>query len=155
MLFLCKKSIIVQRAQPQQYLVLLISRNTSFLAVTIGGRVWGWQDCINIKGVTMAREFAKWFYDSPAWRKCRASYISKRQGIDGGMCERCREKPGYIVHHKAAITPANINDPDVSLSFRNFEYVCQECHNKAHGKDKPEPRVMFTEDGDVCPILPP
>lgn len=103
----------------------------------------------------MAREFAKWFYDSPAWRKCRASYISKRQGIDGGMCERCGERPGYIVHHKIAITPANINDPDVSLSFRNFEYVCQECHNKAHRKDKPEPRVMFTEDGDVCPILPP
>lgn len=102
----------------------------------------------------MAREFAKWFYDSSAWRKCRASYISKRQGIDGGMCERCRERPGYIVHHKIAITPANINDPDVSLSFRNFEYVCQECHNKAHGKDKPEPRVIFTEDGDVCPILP-
>ena len=53
----------------------------------------------------MAREFAKWFYDSSAWRKCRASYISKRQGIDGGMCERCRERPGYIVHHKTAITP--------------------------------------------------
>ena len=103
----------------------------------------------------MAREFAKWFYDSSAWRKCRASYISKRQGIDGGVCERCRERPGYIVHHKIAITPANINNPDVSLSFRNFEYVCQECHNKAHGKDKPEPRVIFTEDGDVCPILPP
>ena len=71
------------------------------------------------------------------------------------MCERCRERPGYIVHHKIAITPANINDPDVSLSFRNFEYVCQECHNKAHGKDKPEPRVMFTEDGDVCSYTPP
>ena len=33
----------------------------------------------------MAREFSKSFYDSPAWRKCRKGYISKRQSIDGGV----------------------------------------------------------------------
>nr|DAZ22706.1 MAG TPA: hypothetical protein [Caudoviricetes sp.] len=40
--------LIVQRAQPQQYLSWFYSLavNTSFLTVAIGGRVWGWQDCI-------------------------------------------------------------------------------------------------------------
>ena len=35
----------------------------------------------------MAREFAKKFYNSKAWRKCRATYIEHRVAVDGGMCE--------------------------------------------------------------------
>lgn len=35
----------------------------------------------------MAREFAKKFYNSKAWRKCRTTYIEHRVAIDGGMCE--------------------------------------------------------------------
>ena len=39
------------------------------------------------------------FYASARWKKCRAGYIKFRRTIDGGLCEECRDKPGYIVHH--------------------------------------------------------
>lgn len=48
------------------------------------------------------------FYASGRWKKCRAGYIKFRRTIDGGLCEECRDKPGYIVHHKWALTPDNI-----------------------------------------------
>ena len=44
------------------------------------------------------------FYASGRWKKCRAGYIKFRRTIDGGLCEECRDKPGYIVHHKRALT---------------------------------------------------
>lgn len=75
----------------------------------------------------MAREFAKKFYKSSAWIKCRNSYISSVYGL----CERC-EKPGYIVHHKIHLNQSNINDPDVSLNHDNLEYLCLDCHNEHH-----------------------
>lgn len=78
----------------------------------------------------MARDFAKQFYKSKQWQKCRASYILKRQGIDGGMCETCHQEPGKIVHHKIWLSPENINDPNVSLNHKNLKYECQTCHNK-------------------------
>lgn len=43
----------------------------------------------------MAKEFAKAFYNSKAWKKCKASYIESVHGL----CERC-EKSGYIVHNR-------------------------------------------------------
>ena len=48
----------------------------------------------------MAKEFAKAFYHSRQWKKCRDSYIRQRIGIDGGLCELCQSSLGYIVHHK-------------------------------------------------------
>lgn len=56
------------------------------------------------------REFAKAFYESPAWRRTRA-YILKR---DAGLCVHCGE-PGVIVHHKIELTPRNIDDPAIAL----------------------------------------
>ena len=80
----------------------------------------------------MAKEFAKNFYNSKAWKKCRAEYISNRILIDGGVCERCKKELGYIVHHKQEITRININDVNVTLNPCNLEYVCHECHNDEH-----------------------
>lgn len=53
----------------------------------------------------MARDFAKQFYKSKQWQKCRASYILKRQGIDGGMCETCHQEPGklYTIKYGSAL----------------------------------------------------
>lgn len=51
----------------------------------------------------MAKEYAKSFYKSKEWIKCRNSYIT----FVHGLCERCG-KPGKIVHHKKKITPMNI-----------------------------------------------
>ena len=78
----------------------------------------------------MAREFAKPFYNSAAWKKARAAYIAHRKSIDGGMCESCRQRPGYIVHHKTELSPQNISDPGITLDFGNFKYDCHVCHNR-------------------------
>ncbi len=77
-----------------------------------------------------AKEFAKVFYKSKAWQKCRASYIAERIAIDGGMCETCKEEPGYIVHHIIPLTPENISNPNIALNHSNLRYDCKECHDK-------------------------
>lgn len=102
----------------------------------------------------MAKEFAKRFYDSTAWKKCKRSYISKVHGL----CERCGE-PGYIVHHKKYLTPNNINNPDVALNHDNLEYLCLACHNKEHNFDKKKFEVvrdglMFNQYGDLVEAPP-
>ena len=85
----------------------------------------------------MAKDFAKAFYRSKEWRKCREAYI---QSVNG-LCERCLAKgklvPGYIVHHKIHLTPENINNPEITLNWDNLEYLCHDCHNKEHGVGKP------------------
>lgn len=78
----------------------------------------------------MAKEFAKTFYNSKSWKRCRASYITHRQSIDGGMCEECNESVGYIVHHRIPISRDNINNPEITLDFKNLEYVCKACHDR-------------------------
>lgn len=79
------------------------------------------------------KEFAKKFYNSSAWRQCRASYISERIKTDGGLCEKCGQRVGYIVHHKIALTPGTINNPEISLSHDNLMYVCKPCHDEEEG----------------------
>ena len=98
----------------------------------------------------MAKDFARSFYASKRWEKCRKSYIDNRINIDGGMCEECHKNLGYIVHHKTAITEANVSNPDVTLSHDNLEYVCKDCHDmfEGHGlADKIKPLFVFDEDG--------
>lgn len=107
----------------------------------------------------MAKDFSDWFYHSPAWERTRAAYIK----YAGGYCERCRReveqgtrsiadmKPIKIVHHRIYLTPENINDPAISLSFDNLEGVCDEHHNKEHktGKGK---RFCFDKRGRPVPL---
>ena len=102
----------------------------------------------------MAKEYAIGFYRSKQWEKCRQSYIAYRRSVDGGLCESCRERPGYIVHHIRHITPSTINDPDVLTSFGNLQYVCLDCHNSIHYKKDAANidgmvRYVFTPDGQV------
>lgn len=97
----------------------------------------------------MASEFAKKFYNSKQWKKCRQSFISYRITVDGGMCQHCKDKLGYIVDHIEEITPDNINDPSITLNHDNFQYLCLECHNtKTFGK-KEEERFYFDNDGMI------
>ncbi|BFK26971.1 MAG: HNH endonuclease [Blautia producta] len=103
----------------------------------------------------MAKEYAKAFYNSDAWKKTRAAYYKHC----GGICERCmREfkegkrsledvKPVKIIHHKKHITPKNINDPRITLSFDNLEGVCDDHHNKEH-KAKVK-RYRFDKQGNI------
>ena len=97
----------------------------------------------------MAKDFAKEFYHSEAWIKCREAYLSERLWT----CERCG-KPAVIVHHKRYITPSNIGDPDVTLGFDNLEALCQDCHNKEHFGVKAIRRYTFDDSGNMIPTPP-
>lgn len=113
--------------------------------------------CLPWKGIDMAKEYAKGFYQSTQWERCRASYIAYRRTIDGGLCEICRERPGYIVHHKKHISPSTINNPSVTIDHQNLQYVCQDCHNAIHrgaagGAIEGMVRYRFTPDGKLMPV---
>lgn len=102
----------------------------------------------------MAQEFAKSFYASKAWHKCRASYIASRRSIDGGLCELCQSTTGYIIHHKIVLNPQNINDPDISLNHKRLMYVCKDCHEKLHAKEEVYITPMLQFDHEGNPIRP-
>ena len=93
------------------------------------------------------------FYNHAAWYRCRDAFISKRRAIDGGLCQRCGKRVGYIVHHRIELTPENIGDPEITYSHRNLEYLCLECHNREHGVFSPAgDAILFDEAGDVVGI---
>lgn len=105
----------------------------------------------------MAHAWAKPFYNSAAWAKCRDSYIAERRSVDGGLCECCRKELGYIVHHKVILTEQNIYNPDIALNHDNLSYECKTCHDTheghgvgGHGKAKA--LCLFDEEGNPISI---
>lgn len=94
----------------------------------------------------MAHDFAKAFYSSKAWQDCREEFARSRRYL----CENCLQRGilshGEIVHHIIELTPANINDPDVTLNFKNLRLVCRKCHAQEHGNKR---RYFITADGRV------
>lgn len=82
------------------------------------------------------QEYAERFYKSKTWQRTRDAYAKSKRGL----CERClsegRITPGEIVHHKVHLSPENINDPNVSLSWDNLELVCRDCHAQLHDARK-------------------
>lgn len=82
------------------------------------------------------KDYAKTFYKSQAWKQTQAAY----KKAAGGLCERCQKcgliVPGVIVHHRIHLTPDNIHDPDIALSWANLELLCRECHGKEHGNER-------------------
>ena len=53
---------------------------------------------------------------------------------------------------KQALTPDNIHDPSVTLSWDNLKLVCRDCHAKEHGSMK---RYKVDEFGRVTMGYPP
>lgn len=107
----------------------------------------------------MAQDWALAFYHSPAWLKNRKAYMQRVIDtpyglVPAGMCERCFERgeltPAKVVHHKIHLTPQNIDDPHVTLSYDNFQRLCQDCHAFVHS-GATEMRVAFDEHGRVVP----
>jgi len=92
------------------------------------------------------QDFAKGFYNSPAWKKLRREYAKSK----GRLCERCLSKgmfrPGEIVHHKIPITPENVSNPDITLNPDNLQLLCRDCHAAVH---KPGKRYKVDELGRV------
>lgn len=96
----------------------------------------------------MAKEFAKRFYKSKAWQKCRAGFIRSKFGL----CEKCGS-PGYIVHHKERLTPDNINDHNVTLNWNKLMYLCIECHNAIDCESKPTREgLAFDKNGNLIEV---
>ena len=78
------------------------------------------------------KEYSETFYKSKTWQKCRDGYLRSV----GGLCEICLQRgyyvPAEIVHHKKHITPNNIDNPQITLDWKNLQAVCSACHNKLH-----------------------
>lgn len=96
----------------------------------------------------MAQDFSRDFYDSSAWKATRKAY---KKSV-GNLCERCLKRglyrPAVIVHHKTYLTPENLKDPHIALSWDNLEAVCRECHEEIHAK-KRNRRYTINADGTV------
>jgi 5-methylcytosine-specific restriction protein A len=95
------------------------------------------------------------FYNSDAWKHCRAAYVA----MQCGQCERCKQEfeqgrrtldeihPGVIVHHKIYLNAQNVKDPKVSLNFDNLELLCSFHHNREHHGEPP--RYRFDRSGNI------
>lgn len=105
--------------------------------------------------ITTARNFAKLFYKRKQWLECRAAYIAERKAIDGGLCETCHDRLGYIVHHTIWLTQENINDPNIALNHEHLKYDCLICHNKERENAGQEMRYVFDAEGQPVPVSPP
>lgn len=96
----------------------------------------------------MAKEYARGFYNSPAWRRTQAAYMASRNYV----CERCGGL-ARIVHHRRYITPQNIHDPAIALDWANLEALCIDCHNAEHmGGGVCAPGLAFDAAGNLVPV---
>lgn len=93
----------------------------------------------------MAHEYAKVFYNSSKWIKCKDGFMKSKHYI----CERCGGI-AKICHHKKYITPVNIDDMTITLNWDNLEALCQDCHNKEHMISAAcVDGISFDEDGNL------
>lgn len=105
----------------------------------------------------MARDFAKRFYKSKAWKNTRAAYFRAHPFCELHL-ERNEVVPGEIVHHKIHLSPENIDDPAIATSWDNLETVCRDCHAIEHPeiyekKAQEEPqRYGFDENGNLVDL---
>ena len=73
----------------------------------------------------MAKVWAKWFYNSRAWKILRA-FVLRRDCYTCVDCEARAEE----VHHIIELTPENIHDDSVALNPDNLVSLCHNCHTK-------------------------
>ena len=86
------------------------------------------------------------FYNSDEWKIARAIKIASVKGL----CEECNEV-GNEVHHIIHLTLDNIYDPTITLNQDNLKLLCNECHNKTHGRFQSKTNYYFDEDGNIFP----
>ena len=84
------------------------------------------------------------FYRSDEWKIARAMKIA----AVGGRCEKCGAI-GTEVHHIIHLTPENVSDPEVSLNQENLLLLCNECHNKEHGRFEGSREYSFDCEGNL------
>ena len=86
------------------------------------------------------------FYRSDAWKIARAIKIANVCGV----CEECGAV-GTEVHHIIYLTPENVTDPSVATNQENLKLLCNECHNKVHGRFEGRREYYFDEEGNLIP----
>ena len=84
------------------------------------------------------------FYRSDAWKIARAIKIANACGV----CEECGAI-GTEVHHIIHLTPENITDPSITTNQDNLKLLCNECHNKAHGRFENKREYDFDNEGNL------
>ena len=87
------------------------------------------------------------FYRSDTWKIARAIKIASV----GGFCEKCGGL-GTEVHHIIHLTPENVTDPEIATNQENLMLLCNECHNKEHGRFEGKREYTFDEDGNLVDI---
>lgn len=96
----------------------------------------------------MAKEWARQFYNSKAWKNTRR-YILNR---DKYTCVYCYNR-AEEVHHIIELTPSNINDVNISLNPDNLISLCSDCHKKiTKGAGDIQEGYIFNEKGEVVRI---
>ncbi len=94
----------------------------------------------------MAKEWAKDFYNSKAWKETSESVKSDSNYI----CVKCKIRPAEIAHHIIWLTPLNINDVNITLNKDNLMAVCRECHAVIHeGTSCTIDGLVFNERGEL------
>ena len=86
------------------------------------------------------------FYRSDTWKIARAIKIANACGV----CEECGAI-GTEVHHVVHLTPENVTDPSVATNQENLKLLCNECHNKAHGRFEGRREYYFDDEGNLIP----
>lgn len=71
----------------------------------------------------MAKEWAKPFYRSAAWKAVRRQALQR----DAFTCVFCGAR-ATEVHHIRELTPDNIGDPNIALNIDNLQCLCHKCH---------------------------
>lgn len=56
---------------------------------------------------------------------------------------------GTEVHHKIHLTPDNVSDPEISMNQDNLMLLCNECHNKEHGRFEGKKEYEFDADENM------
>lgn len=102
----------------------------------------------------MARDWAKQFYDSVAWKKQRR-YILAR---DHYTCtEPGCHNVATEVHHIVELTKQNVNDVNISLSEKNLRSLCHDCHTRITKEMKQKDgelleHIVFDSDGNPIAV---
>ena len=99
------------------------------------------------------KQYAETFYKGRAWKNAQRLAMQR----DNFLCVECRKRgdlvPAVLVHHIQPITPANINDPAITLNLANLESLCADCHAAIHASESRNQRRRYVvlPDGSIAP----
>ena len=105
------------------------------------------------KVINMAKDFAKNFYNSGAWKAARHQALVR----DAYTCRVCGAR-ATEVDHIIELTPLNIIDKTITLNPSNLQSLCHDCHTRKTREDKlkckPQRQYVYDADGYVIEVTP-